>query len=941
MKIFVKALKSGLLLLVIFLLPGLIFAQVEDFNKKLPVDEDVVIGRLENGFTYYIRKNKKPEKRVELRLIVNAGSILEAEDQLGIAHFIEHMAFNGTLNFAKNELIDYLESVGIQFGPEINAYTSFDETVYMLSLPTDSLEILKNGMQVMEDWAHNMTLDPEEIDKERGVIIEEWRIGQGAFERMRKKIIPVIFSNSRYAERLPIGKKEIIESAPYEVLTRFYRDWYRPDLMAFIAVGDIDIEQMEDWIKNHFSNLVIPSDAPVREEYDVPIQEKTRAVVATDREAPVTRLSLFYRHEPGKVETFGDYRQQIINSMVTGMLNQRLENLKEQADPPFINAAAYHGELWVRTTAAFQMYALVDEKKIETALEVLVSEAERIKQFGFTEGELGRFKSIFMNRYQQIYNEKDKTESTSFTREYVNNFLKDEPIPGIDFEYGFAKMVLPGITLAEINETARQFITDNKLVVVESPEKEDLDIPDEDKLLTIVEETTKKELYPYSEDKVAENLMNELPEPGKLKKTKEISEAGITLLTFSNGVNVYLKPTNFKNDEILMSAYSFGGTSLYSDELYPSASHAAAIMNESGVNGFTNSDLRKMMAGRTVSVSPAISSYSEGLSGKSAPKDFETMLQLTRLYFVAPRKDQESFDSYITKQRSYYQNMLSLPEQYFFNEYVKIRTQDHPRANDFPTEKDWENLNLEQVHRIYRERFADGNDFTFFFAGAFAVDTLVPYLERYLGSLPVLKGKEDFREISIDIPVGITDSTIRKGTDSKSIVLLYFEKKAEWNEKDAHLFSTLGGILSRKYIEVLREEMSSVYGAGASSGITKIPSGEAYMQIYIPCSPDNADKLTEAAINEIRVIMNEGPSDEDITKAKEIQRREGEKNAETNSYWLNRMVSASKNSSDMSEAGNYQKYINNISREEIKRVANEYLDMNHYLRVVLMPENAE
>ena len=932
-------LRCKILLLAIMLMAYLpANSQTEDFSKKLPLDDNVISGRLENGFTYYIRENAKPEKRVELRLVVDAGSVLENEDQLGIAHFIEHMAFNGTLHFAKNDLVDYLESVGIQFGPEINAYTSFDETVYMLTLPTDSLEILKNGMQVMEDWAHNMTLDPEEIDKERGIIVEEWRIGQGAFERMQKKTIPVIFANSRYAERLPIGKREIIENVPYDVLTKFYKEWYRPDLMAFVAVGDIDAKQMERWIKDHFSNLVMPLEPPVREEFKVPPQKNTRVIVATDKEAPITRLSLLFKHEPKGKETYGDYRQSVIHSMVTGMLNQRLADLKEKADPPFINAAVYYGGLWARALESFQMYALTDEKKIETALDVLVSEAERAKRFGFTNAEMERYKSIILNRYQQIYNEREKTESSSFASEYVNHFLENEPIPGIEFEYGFAKSILPSITLEEINETVKSFITeDNRVVVVEAPEKEGLDIPDESILLSVVNDVKTKDLEPYAEETMTKNLMETLPSPGKLKKKEILGEADITVLTFTNGVRAYLKPTTFKNDEILMSAYSPGGTSLYPDSEYQSAANASAIINQSGVNGFSNSDLRKILAGRTVSVTPSIRSFEEGISGKSSPKDFETMLQLTRLYFTDPRKDAESFESYITKQKSYFQNMLSYPEQYFFNEYIKLRTQNHPRANDFPTEDDWKQLDLNKLYQIYKERFSDGNDFTFFFTGAFSVDTIVPVLERYLGSLPVLKSSENFRNIETDIPPGLTDSTFYKGTDPKSMVLIYFEKDADWNKKDAHLFWTLGEILSRKYIEVLREEMSGVYGAGASSGISRIPRGEAFLQIYIPCSPDNADSLTIAAIREIEKIMKDGPSEEDLVKAREIQRREGEKDVKTNSYWLNRMVSSFKNGTDMNQAGDYTEYINDITSEEIKRVANMYINMNHYLRAVLMP----
>ena len=925
-----------------FILLFAAFSQESELNKKLPVDEKIRIGKLDNGFTYYLRYNKKPEKRVEMRLAVNVGSILEDEDQRGLAHFIEHMCFNGTKNFEKNELISYLQSVGIKFGPDINAYTSFDETVYMLTLPTDSTDILNNGYLVMEDWGHNVTFDNKEIDKERGVVIEEWRVGRGPSQRMLDKYLPVLFKNSRYAERLPIGKKEIIENADYETIKRFYHDWYRPDLMAFIVVGDIDVDETEKKIKEHFNKLELPDKPRQRLSYEVPDHKETLISINTDKEAPVTTVRIYYKTDIEIQKTYGDYRNMLIQSLFTGMLNQRLDELIEKPDPPFINAGTYYGSLWARTKYAFQAVALVGENGIEKGLQSLFEENLRVKNHGFTAGELERFKKDMLRFYEKAYSERDKTESSTFASEYIRHFLENEPLPGVEFEYNLVKQYLPGITLEEVNLLADKLITDNnRVIVVQAPEKDDIIIPSENDLTALISQVEKSDLSPYEDKQIATSLIDNIIKKGEIIDQKKIEEIDITELKLSNGVKVILKSTDFKNDEILISAFSPGGHSLYTDEDHQSAINADGIVGESGVSTFSNSDLTKILAGKAISVSPSINYYFEGFKGNTSPKDMEALFQLIYLYFTNPRKDESSFQSYISKQQAYYKNLLSDPVRFYFDQYFRIKTNNHPRANKLPTEEDLKKIEFDKAIEIYADRFADASDFTFFFVGAFNTDSIKPLLEKYIASLPGIDRKETWKDLNIRPPEGKVDKVITKGMAPKSFVSIYFEKDVKWNEKDAHLLTTVGRILDRKYIEILREELSGVYGINTDAGLSKIPYSSAYLQIIFPCSPENIDSLTNTALAEISKIQQQGVSEEDIKKAKEIQRREIEENIKRNNYWLNNLQDCYLKGTDFSRFIDYEKKIEGISSDELQRVTSKYINLNEYIRVVLVPEDVE
>ena len=627
-------------------------ARAQALTDAMPVDAQITMGKFENGLRYYIRANKKPEKRAELRLVIKAGSILEDDDQQGLAHLVEHMAFNGTKNFPKNKTIEFMESLGMRFGADVNAYTSFDETVYMLTVPTDKPEMMDKAMLILEDWAHRISFDPAETEKERGVVMEEWRLGQGAGMRMLQKIFPVILKDSRYADRLPIGKPDIIQKAKLERIKQFYTDWYRPDLMAVVAVGDFDKAAMEKMIKTHFGSIPASTKPRPRQEFDVPDRTDTVYAIATDKEANTTTVELDTLLPSRPEGTIGAYRQKTVDGLFSGMLTARFSEIAQQPNAPFINAGAGRGSFFARSKDSATLAALVKEDGIERGLDALLTEAERVARFGFTATELDRQKQAVLRNYERYALEKENTESGSRADEYVRNFLDNESLPSADDEYALHKRFLPGITLEEINKLAKEWFPDkNRMVVVEAPEKAGLTIPDQAKLAAVIKSAATKDLKAYVDNVSTAALMESAPAAGTVTKTTTKEALGITEWELSNGVKVILKPTNFKEDEIVFRASSSGGTSLVADSDYIPASTAIRVVTAGGVGKFSLVDLRKMMTGKIAGVTPFISEVQEGLTGNSSKKDLETMFQLIHLYFTQPRADANAFTVLTSQQK--------------------------------------------------------------------------------------------------------------------------------------------------------------------------------------------------------------------------------------------------------------------------------------------------
>lgn len=924
----------GLVFAFFFILP----AAAQDLDRKIPVDSSVRIGKLKNGLTYYIKRNQKPENKVELRLAVNAGSVLENESQLGLAHFLEHMAFNGTKNFKKNELVNYLQSVGVQFGNHLNAYTSFDETVYILPVPSDSAEILDKGLQIIEDWAHNISLEDEDIEKERGVVLEEWRIGRGPDQRMMEVYLPVILKDSRYAERLPIGKKEVIENFDHETIREFYTTWYRPELMAVVAVGDIEPAEMEKKIRERFS-AIKARNKKERTVYEVPGHEETLVSIVTDPEAPFTLVRLFYKQDHQEEETLGDYRQMLVRELYSAMINQRLDELRQLPDPPFIYGYSYYGSLSVRTEDAYQSVASAPEGGVERALRALVEENERVKRFGFTQGELERAKTELISVMERAYNERDKTESSSYADEYVRSFLEKEPIPGIVFEYNFTREQAPGITLEEVNNLAHEWITpENRVVVITAPEKEEVELPSVEQVKQILDMVDKAELHPYEDALTAEALMEDIPEPGKVESTKAYESIGVEEWTLSNGMRVVLKPTDFKNDEILMSAYSWGGMSIYPDETFRKARSASEIVQNGGLDEFSVVNLQKLLAGKNVSAGPYISDLTEGFSGRSTPRDFETMLQLVHLYFTEPREDMESFQSYIAKNKAVYKNILSNPRYYYSDTLSRVLTQNHPREAGYPTVEDWERVDFEKVYSVYKDRFANAGDFVFFFVGAFEPDSIRPMIETYLGALPSTGREETFEDLGVRPPEGPLKEEVFRGAEPQSLVSIHFEKEASYDMLRAYQFGSFSEILDIRLIEELREEQGGVYSAGSNAGANKYPYEHYTLSISFPCAPENVEKLTSTAIDLIRKIQEEGPAEENLQKVKEAQRRERLENLKNNNYWLSALRSYYYHEIDPEKILDYEKRVESLTSADIKTAA-KLVDIEKPVIVVLYPKD--
>lgn len=906
---------------------------------ELPLDKNVRYGKLDNGLTYYIRQNAKPENRAELRLAVNVGSNMETEKQLGLAHFVEHMAFNGTKNFEKNDMVNFFESVGTKFGPHLNAYTSFDETVYMTQLPTDKPEIMAKGFQVLEDWAHQLSFDGEEIDKERGVVIEEWRMRLGADQRMRDKYFPVLFKDSRYAERLPIGKVDVLENFEHQELIDFYKNWYRPDLMAVIAVGDFDVDEVEQKVKKHFSALKNPTDKKAIKEWAVPNHDETLVAIETDPEASFTRIQLMYKHDSKPLSTAGDYRNLIMRSLYNGMLNERLAELTKQAEPPFIFASTRYGGL-VRTKDAYTSFAVVDEVGIEKGLTAVLAENKRVQQHGFVQTELERQKTILLSSIEAALKESDKTESRSYAQEYVSHYLDGATAPGIEKEYELYERFLPSISLEEINQLAKEFITDkNMVIVLTGPEKEGLQMPTKAEVLAIYQKAQATDVTPYTEKAIAESLMETTPKAAELLTETMIPELGITELTYANGIKIVLKPTDFKNDQILFQAHSYGGTSLYNDTDYHTAANfSSEVMGQSGIGAFSQSDLEKVLAGKKLGLSTNIDTYSEGMSGSCSPDDLEEFLQLVYLHFTAPRKDETAFEAYKAQNKSVLQNILVNPQYFFQNEMAKITADNHSRADVFPTPEKLDAINLDRLYEIYGERYADADDFAFFMVGNFDLAVIKPLLATYLGSLPSKPGSEQWKDIGIRGPKGATTHEIRKGKDPKSLVSLTFKSPISFNQQSRYYLYSMTDVLRIRLREVMREDKGGVYSVSVNASPRKIPEEQASVSIFFSCSPENVEPLIAAATEEIKRLQAEGTTEAYLQKVKETQTRTFETSLKENNFWMGNLKFYYSNNDDPKQILNYPNLVENLTLKDLQEAFNRHINFDQLLKVVLMPE---
>jgi zinc protease len=909
-------------------------------TSPLPVDPKVRIGTLPNGIRYYIRKNAKPEKRAELRLVVNAGSVLENENQLGLAHFVEHTAFNGTTHFSHNDLVKYLQSIGVRFGADLNASTGFDETVYILPIPTDTAKIVDQAFTILEDWAHGQVFDSTEVVNERPVVREEWRLGKGAGDRMLHQWLPTVLKGSRYVDRLPIGNEASIMSATPSRLRSFYDAWYRPDLEAVIAVGDFDPAQIEAEIKKHFSSITKPAaNAPKRVSPGVPSNTEPLIGIASDKEATGSDVELIFKLPVEKTKTVADYRRDLMERLYLGMLNERLDEIAQKPDAPFLGAGASKGDFIGRTTDAFTLGANVKDGGIDRGLEALLVEAKRVDQFGFLQSELDREKESMLRGYERAYAERDKSQSSSFVQEYINNYLTGEPIPGIEYEYKLAQQLVPTITLADVNKLASAWITDtNRLIIAQSPDKPGVKIPTREELLAVFDRAAKTPVVAYTENVSNEALVSNLAPAGTITSSRFIPDVNVTEWKLSNGARVLVKPTDFKADEVLFGAYSPGGVSLAPDSTYMSAALAPTIMGLSGVGNFSRIDLDKKLAGKVASAGAMIGETTEGLSGRASPKDIETMFQLIYLDFTAPRLDTAAFLAYKNQAEPFLANRGSDPDQVFGDTVSWTMSGHNFRARPI-TAATFAEVNPQKALEFYKQRFADASDFTFVFVGNVDTTSLKPLVAKYLASLPSLHRTETFRDNGGAPPKGVIEKVVRKGVEPKANTVIEFTGACQYEPQTRFDFRALMELVQIKLDETLREQLGGAYSPSVGGGCSRVPRQEYDIQVQFNSAPDNVEKLTKSVFAIIDTLKTRGPAAADVQKVREELIRSREVETKQNGYWLTNIMAREQAGEDIRGLlGPYDAMLKSLTGAQLQAAARKYFDTANYARFVLLPE---
>ena len=914
-----------------------------NLTDPVPLDPNVKIGKLANGLTYYIRKNVKPEKKVELRLAVNAGSVLENNDQRGLAHFMEHMGFNGSKNFPKNELVDYLQKTGVKFGADLNAYTGFDETVYILPIPSDDPVVVEKGFMVLEDWAFNNLFDKNEIEKERGVVLEESRLSKGSFERMSRQYFPKLFNGSKYGERLPIGKDEVLKNFKHETLKSFYKNWYRPNLMAVIVVGDIDPADAEKKIKAHFSKFTNPANAPARPSI-IPIAQRTKpeAMVVTDDEATNEILQIFNFIKPvKKIKTWGDYRENLVEELISSLINLRLNELTQKADPPFV--FGYTGyQSFLRGYNTFFSAALLGGNPMQEAMDALMAETNRARQFGFLQSELDRAKAAMLNAAEKAFLEKDKTLSGQIVGSYVEHYLQHDPIPGPEHRFKFLQKILPGVKLSEINAAAKKMpSTSNAFALLQAPTKLKDKLPGNNELLNSIVAANKKPVTAYEEKAVASSLLDKEPVAGKITAETKNEKLGTTDLTLSNGVTITIKPTQLKNDEIMMDAWRWGGYGRFDLADKENAKNAAIIIGEMGLKDMTPTDLQKFMAGKTVEIFQYINPNEEGIEGSSSVKDFETFLQLMHLFYTQPRKDEALFKSYVSKNKSMVQFIKQNPQAWYADTLMKIVYNNHPWADGgIPKPEDLDKLNLDKLYSIYQQIYGNAHGMHYTFVGNIDVEKAKPLFEKYIGSLPATPMENKFRDNGVRMVKGNTEANLKRGKEAQSMINIMFEGETDYNPQDKINLAALIEVLKIKITEKLREDMSGIYGAQLQGSIQKRPYVHYTISAQIPCGPENVEKLTKAFFELIKDAQEKGVEQKDLDKVKETWKKQYQVSLQNNDWWLTGLSTAWIDQTNPENLLDYEKRVDAIKPGDLQQAAKKFLTLNNLVKAVLYPESS-
>lgn len=923
------------------------FAQKDlNLNDPIKADPNVTIGKLENGLTYYIRKNTYPKDRVEFRLAVNAGSNQETDEQQGLAHFTEHMAFNGIEGFPSNSVVDHLRSKGVVFGADLNAYTSFDETVYMIPMPTDDPGNIDLGLKILRGWAAGLLYDNKEIDEERGVIIEEYRLGLGASDRMRKEYWPILMKDSRYADRLPIGKLDILQTFDYQVIKDFYKDWYRPDLQAVIVVGDIDVKEVEAKIKTMFGNIPAKQNPKKKEIYGIAPNKEPLVAVCTDPEATGSQVMLIRKHQHSAMKTIGDFRNQLCIDLYNAMYDARFEEMTQDPKCPFIGASAGYGD-FIGNTDMYGSNAMAKENRISDAVTVLLQEDYRVLKHGFLQTELDRAKEELLERYDKAAKEVDKTESARFASQYINNFLRQDPIPGAKRENNFAKKLIETITLDEINALAKNWVTDDNMVaIITAPEKEGVTVPSKEEILSILNDKSLANVEPYVDTyKDQEILEKESLKPGKITNVEKIEAVGAEKWTLSNGITVYLKKTDYKNDEILFSASSKGGKSLYPVKDLASVDFAADIIDRGGIAGLDYNSLMKKMKGKNVGVSPNISLLTEGFSGSSSPKDLEFFFQYLNAFFTNPRVDENAFQLVMDETKEQVKMITAQPMYKYIGKFIDAAYNHDPYMKQMFSYDDeyFAQVDFNRAVQIYKERFANPADFNFFFVGNYDEKEMKEFVELYLGSMKTDMAKKENYDLSVlkPRPDKASTQTVYAGTEQQGWMGMYITNPIEWNYRNSIIADMIGEALDIQFVKIVREKMGDVYSPMVQMSASKLPTPEMTLMILLGCNPEKTDKLADASLKILNDFKAKGPDKKTMELIKKQMLSTRAKNIQTNRFWLGYISGKVTQDELLINPSEYDNIVNSVTKKEMVEFMKKYFKPEIYTRADMHPTTME
>ncbi len=919
---------------------------LEQAMQPLSIDPNTRVGKLDNGLTYYIRHNEYPKGQANFYIAQKVGSVQEEDDQRGLAHFLEHMCFNGTENFPENGVIRYLETLGVKFGEQLNAYTSIDETVYNINnVPTAREATIDSVLLILHDWSHNLTLDPKEIDKERGVIHEEWRMRTSAMQRILTRQLPKLMSNSRPGNRMPIGLMEIVDNFKPEVLRAYYEKWYRPDLQAIIVVGDLDVDRTEQSIKNMFAPIQLPENPAKREYFTVPQNDEAIVVSDCDKEQTLPIILISNKHEEFFPREYRNTMPYLMTSFVKGMamqmLNKRLEEKALDPECPFIQAGVEDGDFLLAKSPAFSTTIVPKEGKIDESIQSVMAEVYRAAKHGFTGSEYSRVRSEFLSQVAKAYENRDKTETENYISECVRNFLDNEPMPGIEYENTFFNAAAPQIPVEMANQLFQQIVSvsDTNLVVLSvNPDKEGYVQPTEQQLLQAIHAAQQMDLEAYVDNVKNEPLISQLPKRGKIKK-EVAGPYGSQLLTLSNGARVILKKTDFKDNEVLMRAYSDGGTARYSADDKYTLGQASTLFGASGLGNFTSTELDKALAGIQASVSASMSGRSEFLGGSSVPKDLRTLFELTYLHFQPLHRDDKAATSALNQLKEVLRNQAANPMRAFSDSLqTALQGADNPYLV-LMNEEAIDHVSYDRALEIYRDRFQGANDFTFIYVGNFDNDSIREYIEQYIASLPKVKRNDKPVDNHNNIREGEHfNRFLRKMEEPQTAMIQLFHAPIENTLKNQVTSDILGQVLTMRLLEIVREDMGAAYSISASSNLGKISDGSTRVnvQVYAPVKPEKCDSVLLVIDEELQRVAREGAEEKYTSKVKEYLLKSYTENERKNGTWLGYIEELERDHID--GYTDYQKVVQGITSADIAALAKKILDAKNHITVIMLPE---